>query len=292
MSTKLSVLTVLAAVVLASCGRSGSSGPAGEGDAGAGATRQYGPAEFGLTDADLNARIEEAETLVAGCVTEAGFEYVPVDAATVRQAMDADGSRPGVSDEEFVAQFGFGITTVSGDPVAELGRGEQNTAIRASLAPSQQVAYDRALLGGTGGTSLARALEDEDFSATAGCTSVAVEDLFAPEELGGTYVNPGDAQLEQDGRMVDAIAAWSACLRDAGFDYEHPDDVTDELAERYAAVVGEVAPEALTGEAAAALAELQDDERAVAVVASTCEEEHIVPVEEQLETEIYGAPQS
>jgi hypothetical protein len=252
---------------------------------------QYGSEEFGLTNAELNSRIEAAEAKIATCMRDAGFEYLPVDAVTIRRAMDADKSKPGITDEEYVAQYGFGITTVFEDPVISLGRGEQNATIYAGLAPGDQVAYDRALVGEPGSVGLARALEDEDLSGTGGCTRAAVESLFAKDELNGSYVNPGDVLLEQDPRMIAAIEAWSTCLKRKGFDYAHPDDVTDELTERLDAVLGGADPASLTGAAAAALAELQDEERAVAVVATACEEEEISPVQEEIESEIYGAPQ-
>ena len=81
-------------------------------------------------------------------------------------------------------------------------------------------------------------------------------------------------------------------MRADGFDYEHPDDVTDELAQRLDAILQGAEPASLAGPEAAALADLQDEERSVAVVATACEEEHIVPVQDAVESELYGAPQS
>ena len=112
---------------LAACGGGDGGGTTGNSAADA---PQIGPHEFGLDDATLNSRIVTAEASIAACMADAGFEYVPVDAVTVREAMNADGKLPGVSDEDFVAQYGFGITTISADPVLEQGRGEQNTRIR------------------------------------------------------------------------------------------------------------------------------------------------------------------
>lgn len=279
------VSTASALALMTACGGPDSTSDAAEAPA-------YGNAEFGLSDADLNARIETIEHDIASCMTDAGFEYVPVDAVTIREAMDADGTKPGVSDEEYVAQFGFGITTVFEDPVASLGRGEQNSVIVAALAPAERVAYDRTLLGEEGTVALARALEDEDLSNTGGCTRTALEDAFAEDELAGSYVNPADVLIEQDARMVAAIEDWSQCVHDAGYDYAHPDEVTDELAERLEALLGGADPASVSGAEAAALTELQGEERAVAVVATACEETHIVPVQDTIEAEIYGAPQS
>lgn len=265
----------------------------GGGSSGSGAddAPRYGSEEFGLTSAELNSRIEAAEAKIATCMREAGFDYIPVDAVTIRRAMEADKSKPGVTEEEYVEQYGFGITTVFEDPVSSLGRGEQNIAVHAGLAPGDQVAYDRALVGEPGSAGLARALEDEDLSGTGGCTRKAVTSLFTEDELNGSYVNPGDVLIEQDPRMIAAIEGWATCMKTEGFDYAHPDDVTDELTERRDALLGGADPATITGAAADALAELQDEERAVAVVATACEEEEIAPVQEEIESEIYGAPQ-
>lgn len=284
MAKHLLTIGTAALVLVASCG-DGSNGKATDAPI-------YGSEEFGLTSAELNARIEAAETKIAACMRDAGFDYLKVDAETVRDAMEADKTKPGVSDEEYVEQFGFGITTVFEDPVLVLGRGEQNNATYAALAPAEQVAYDRALMGEEGNVGLARALEDEDLSSTGGCTLAAVESLFDEDELTGSYVNPGDVLLEQDPRMVAANKDWSTCMGAEGFDYAHEDEITDELSQRLEALLGGADPASVTGPTADALAELQGEEREVAVVATACEEEHIDPVVEKVESEIYGAPQS
>ncbi len=284
MSLRVSALVVTGFVMVAACGGSGSKDTAAGGNA-----PQFGSEEFGLSDEDLNARIEAAEASIADCMTSLGFEYIPVDAATVRDAMNADKSLPGVRDEDFVAQYGFGITTVFVDPVAQLGRGE-NARIYDGLSEPEQVAYDHALLGDSDiNVALARALEDEDLNKTGGCTRQAVEQHFAAVEMGASYVNPADVLIEQDPRMVEAISAWSACMHDAGFDYAHPDDVERYLHERFTAIVGDSDPASLTGSDLEALTELQGEERAVAGVTLQCEETHIHPVEDQVEADVYGA---
>ena len=72
---------------------------------------QPGSEEFGMTKEELVKSIEDVEALIAICMREAGFEYLPVDYLTARQAMTADKSAPGLSDEEYAASFGYGITT-------------------------------------------------------------------------------------------------------------------------------------------------------------------------------------
>lgn len=299
-SGRRAVLGLTAAVALASCGGSGSSsgttsptGDTGSATSPAGAAKA-GSEEFGLTLEELATRIEQVEGAIGICMTEAGFEYVPVDYETVKAAMDSDESVPGISDEEYIAQFGFGITTRLNepDPVVQNGKGEQNLAFFAALPVADQVAYTRTLYGENEQATLSRALEDEDFSEIGGCTLTAVEQFFAVDELSSAYVNPVDLRLEQDPRMIAALGDWSTCLLDAGYEYDHPDDINDDLRERVDALLNGADPATLTGPTADALTELQGYERAVAVVATDCEDQVIKPVEEKIESEIYGAPQN
>ena len=51
-----------------------------------------GPAEFGMTPKQLVQAIERVESRIAACMREQGFQYVPVDYATVRKGMSAIGS--------------------------------------------------------------------------------------------------------------------------------------------------------------------------------------------------------
>lgn len=286
----LGLVLVLAAT---GCGSGSSASPAGSGGSSAADRPKYGSEEFGLSTEELAVRIEKVEAAIGQCMQQAGFDYVPVDFDTVYAAMASSGSTPGVTDEEYLAQFGFGITTRVGqpDPVVVNGRGAQNVAIFDALAPGDRVAYQRALWGENTEVTLARALENEDFSNAGGCTLAAVQQHFGTEELSGSYANPNDALMKADPRMIAAIADWSACLAEAGYHYDNPDALDSDLTDQLAAVMGGAKPTELDGAARGALTELQGFERSVAQVAASCEEDHIVPVEEQIQSEIFGAPQ-
>ena len=57
------------------------------------------------------------ESLIAKCMQKQGFEYFPCDYKTVRHGMVSDKSLPGMKEEEFVNQYGFGIATLyTGQP--------------------------------------------------------------------------------------------------------------------------------------------------------------------------------
>ena len=181
---------------------------------------------------DLTTRVEDTEQLIARCVADAGFDYVAVDFVTIKQAMDSDETAPGLSDDAYLAQYGLGITTQFDKPLVVFGAGPQNSAYLAGLPESDQVAFRRALWGEAADWNHARALEEEDFSQTGGCTRAAADQLYSAGELSGTYINPADRLVEQDPRMIDAITAWSDCMTTDGYDYTHPDQVADGLTQR------------------------------------------------------------
>lgn len=261
-----------------------------------------GTEEFGLTEEELVEHIESVESLIADCMSEAGFEYVPVDYLTVRKAMTSDKSTPGLGDEDYAAAYGFGISTqfevaeappqlAGANTVVQIGLGEQNVQIFKNLSEADQEAYNHTLFGENTDATFAYTIEAEDFSETGGCTRTAIEQVFSPDEMDASYYNPGDALIEQDPRVIGAIATWSDCMREAGFDYNNPEETEPDFEARLEAILDGADSESLSDDAQAALTELQGEERAVAVAQLQCEEEFIEPVVQQVETELYGGPQ-
>jgi hypothetical protein len=279
-------LVMVGLVTLASCGKSaGSSTPAqATGSASA-------PNEFGLSLAELAVRVESTEQLIATCMKQAGFQYVALDFGAVKAAMDSDQTAAGLSSEDFVKQFGLGVTTQFDKPLVVFGAGPQNNDFLNGLGASDQVAFRRELWGETPDWSHVRAIEQEDFSQTGGCTLAAATQTYSPTELSGNYVNPKDKLIQQDPRMVTARQQWTTCMRDAGYEYDEPDQVSEDLTERLKAIVGGQDPKTVTGPTLDALKALQGEELAVAAALTTCEEKTILPVQDAVEAELYGAPQ-
>lgn len=262
-----------------------------------------GSEEFGLTKEELVKKIEAVEEKIASCMTNAGFQYVPVDYVTVRKSMDADKRVSGLSDDEFRAQFGYGISTrlstailppqlKGADNAATVGLGSENINLFKNLSPSDQAAYNRSLLGDNSDATFAVSLEAEDFSKTGGCTRSAIEQVFTSNELIASYINPGDALIAQDKRVIDATTQWSDCMREAGFDYTTLEAIEPNLKDRVSAITSGADISTLSPEASRVLNELQGLERAVAVADFECAEEFIEPALRQVETELYGAPQN
>lgn len=256
-----------------------------------------GTEEFGLTKEELVKSIETVEQRIAACMNKAGFEYLAVDYNTVRKGMLADKSLPGVTERDYVAQYGYGISTFyTGLPpqladettATKIGLGEQNIANFNKLSAADRVAYARALLGEFNDSTFAVALEREDFSRTGGCTREAIAQVFTADQLKATYVNPLDARVEQDPRMVEALGKFSECLRAKGFKYNRPDDIEPDLRKRLDAITHSAPLDALTPDAVTALKQLQGEERAIAVAELGCTVEIIEPVEEQVLRELHA----
>jgi hypothetical protein len=253
-------------------------------------SQKIGSEEFGLTFKQLVRKAEAVEDHIAGCMQDAGFDYVANDFDSIRRAMNADKTAPGLSEGEFRREFGFGISTQFDKPIVQLGLGEENADIRAGLAVPDQAAFDRTLLGEHTDAVFANALESEDFSRTGGCTRRAVEREFTKKEISAAYINPGDQRIDEDQRVKAAYQRYARCLRNASaaFEYRTPDEVEEDLLTRFEAIVGSDDPEGLDEVRAADLAELQDFERNVAQASFRCEERFVEPVREKVEKEIYG----
>jgi hypothetical protein len=253
---------------------------------------KYGSEEFGLTLEELTVRVEQTEAAIGRCMSKAGFQYLPLDFATVKKAMQSDKTAPGLSGEQYVKQFGFGVTTQLDKPIVNFGAGPQNQEILVRLPATDQVSYRRTLWGEKAEWTLARALEQEDLFETQGCTRAAVQQYFDATELSGSYVNPGDKLIESDKRMIEALKKWADCMRRAGFNYGRPDEIADDLHERLVAITRRQDPKALSVPAQRALNALQGEELAIAGAEAACFDDNVAEVEARIESEIYGARQS
>lgn len=298
-TTRVLALGLILAVLLAACGSGtppqaqSASAQAVSPDNTAGQNGQRGDAEFGLTEAEVTRRVDAVESRIAACMRDAGFEYIPVDYATARAAMDSNSKPSGLNADEFRAQFGYGITTMFAgtDSQAVMGAGEQNTRIRSGLSAADRVAYDHALYGENPTATFVVSLDDEDFSQTGGCTRAAVEQVFSPEELGPGFVNYQNvegARIEQDPRVIAANKDWATCMRQAGYSYDTSDAIKTDLANRLEAITGGSAPDTLSADAQAALSALQGEELAVAAADHDCSVQFVDPIKTQVEKELLG----
>jgi hypothetical protein len=259
-----------------------------------------GKEEYGMTMKELFTAIENVETEISKCMSEAGFEYVAANYNTVRRGMTSDKSLPGMTESQFIDQYGYGISTLYTGLApqlselrtpAQIGLGEQNVQIFMSLSPADQVAYSHTLFGEHADATFAVALETEDFSRTGGCTRSAIEKFFTPEQMNATFLNPFDALVEKDPRMAAANTEYASCLRAAGFEYKYERDIEPDLRKKLDTITGGQPLEALSSDARSALTDLQNYERSLASAATDCERKYLDPVADQVERELYAGPQ-
>ena len=255
--------------------------------------------EFGLTPRQLVQSVERVEAAIARCMRSQGFQYIAVDYLTVRRGMSADKRLPGVSEEDFIGKYGFGLSTMySGKPpqLAEgyspgkVGLGKRNVQVYRTLSTADQVAYNRTLFGENTGATFAVGLETENFSRSGGCTRQAIERVFNPNQLKATYYNPQDALINKDPRMKAALRKYAREMRKAGFDYSHPDEVEADVKARLDALTsgGAIPIEKMSPSQLSALESLQDYERRVAVKNYELGEEIFDRVEEAIQKEMYA----
>ena len=263
------------------------------------APKGLGTEEFGMSPRELVQAIEKTEELIARCMREQGFQYVAADHNTVRAGMAADKRLPGLSEEEFVSRYGFGVSTFyTGLPPqlstdyspARVGLGERNVQIFRGLSPADQVAYNRALFGEDVISTFAVALETEDLSRTGGCTRKAVAETFKPDQLKASHYNPQDALINKDQRMKAALGFWQREMKKAGFDYGHPDEIEPDLRNRLGTLTegGKLLVAKMSADQKAALRKLQDFERVVAAKSFKMQEEVLTPVEERIQEELFS----
>jgi hypothetical protein len=269
------------------------------GSASAQAPAGPGTQEFGLTPRQLVQSIEKIEVLISKCMREQGFQYVAVDYITVRKGMSADKNMPGLSEQEFIDRYGFGVATMyTGKPPqlsmgyspAKVGLGERNVQLYKNLSPADQIAYNRALFGENTDATFAVGVETENFSRTGGCTRKAIEQVFEPEQLKATYYNPKDALINKDPRMKAALRKYAAEMSKAGYDYNHPDEVESDIRERLAALTknGTIHVEKMSPEQRIALEKLKAYEWNVAKITFELQEEIFDPVEAEIEKEMFA----
>ena len=249
---RLRLTAVLVAMigVAAACGGS-SSEEAGDGsdDNGGDATSLSAFFGFDPNDPDASAarqrrldmRIEE---LLAGCMANQGFEYVPavrpIDEATF--AFD---------EEEYARELGFGITTTDYSTRADDGWVNPNEAIVKELSPSESEAYDAALYGDD---STANDGSEPDASDIAlfgeGCRGDANREVFGSMDEVFNELNPlledMYSRMDSDPRMVEATEEWKSCMADRGYAYQTTDELwregVSDISNRYYELIGDRNP--------------------------------------------------
>ena len=238
--------------------------------------------QLGLSgsSADSVERQTQVEGRIRDCMRAQGFDYTPVD-PLARQAALTGKAR--ISDEEFIKQFGYGISTLFG---RERAQADPNDRIRNSLPATDRGAYDRALWGDNPGLTFGEALDTGEFGELGGCTKLASDAAFGGAAVLTAVVGKLDELDEgivQDQRMVSAFEKWSACMQERGYRYDDPDAIDTDLLDRFQSVTSAgVRPGATstptpgTSYDRPALAALQLEEVAIANADLECERREVL----------------
>ena len=284
----ITAATLAVSVVAAACGSGSTPAASGSDTAAIEAELGFGTREFGLTDPEWTKAVESVQAEIAGCMSEAGFEYIPAGVDTVELAMQSIRTEAGMTREEYKQQWGFGKTTRFDNRAKQIELGEQNLAIYDSLSEADQIAYDRTLYGEDSDATFSFQFDEEDFEPVGGCTRKAIEASFTDEQLDPNYVHPKDILVEKDGRVAAAELAWSDCMGEAGYDYEDQDEIIEEYGDRLDELVGDEDPEELSGARLEELKQLQAEEIAAALADYRCSVEHLDQVIRDVEVELFG----
>jgi hypothetical protein len=239
--------------------------------------------KLGFSPDGILERQSRVENRIRECMQAQGFEYTPVDPFAQQQALTG---KARLSEEEFIEQFGYGISTLFGRATEQA---DPNERIRRRLSATDRAAYDRALWGDNRGATFADAVDSGHFGELGGCTKEASEAVFG----GGPVLTALVAKLDEldgnileDQRMVRAEEKWSACMANRGFRYADPGDIEGNIERRFTDIVGvgvrpgaTAPPDPGTSYDRVALTALQRDEVKVANADLACEKQEITPVE-------------
>lgn len=176
--------------------------------------------------AEQNRLREEA---IAECMTDEGFEYIPVDSSGGIIITDEEDDPWKPDDRDWVAQYGYGMVNSPGMeeemPVEEEGPVDPNQEYIESLSESEMQAYYEVLYGPE---PPEEAYEDEDFdwdSWDRGCQAAgdeAVGDdsqaLYESEEFKPlfTAIEEFYTSAQENEGMAELQQEWSSCMADAG----------------------------------------------------------------------------
>ncbi|MCL1899851.1 MAG: hypothetical protein FWG11_04965 [Promicromonosporaceae bacterium] len=248
------------ALLLAACGGDSSDSGAGSGDWVPGPLDEFQARIWGFSfdaadregqeeaQARMDAESRMVENLVAECMAEYGFNYIPNESTSNRvHIMDEDDSG-GVQwgTLEFAEEFGFAISTDpwrdSGDdldgmmPEIENEWFDPNQEQVDAMSDSERDAWWEALWGPP---------QEGDWDPElAGCFGRAQNQVWSwssPEQFSAleAEMNGLWEQIEADPRLRDAQVQWANCMADEGFDgLTSAWDLQDELWNEWAEMNG------------------------------------------------------
>lgn len=174
---------------------------------------------FGVQSAEtLAEQAREVEELVAACMAEQGFEYIPVDQSQYTAYLEEERDT-----EEWIAAHGYGVNMTDEEASASYGDFvDPNAEYVASLSRIEAEAFYEAQWG-IPPTENADGSYDYNWE-EAGCYGAAEhqvkdEQAYDEEEFQPILdaINDLYESVSKDPRVKRLDAEWAACMADAGF---------------------------------------------------------------------------
>lgn len=205
--------------VLASCGGSDSEATVFE-DAGFLAV----PGE-GSGIADEIAIMKSANEAAAGCMREQGYPYQPWSGFELMA--DSALTAPPLGTAEYAEQRGYGLLFNFPEQILTHPSAKQdpNQVFFDGLSDEEKFAYSQTRLGVDGGDGVRRASVDEELYDEGGCLGreLRAAGNYERGNLLGSLFGPYEQledQVNADARLLDYDEGWSACMAEAGFQFE------------------------------------------------------------------------
>lgn len=240
-------------------------------------------------DEEEAARMQmEVEELVAACMADEGFDYVPVDQS---QYMGVEYDYEERNTEEWVAANGYGMNQTPEQIAEQEEQYEEfvdpNQKYVESLSPGEQTAYYDTLHGVP--PTEEEMNEDGSYEYNwedAGCYGSAQhevngEDPFSQEDHQELFddLNKMWEKMQDDPAVVKLDKDWAACMADAGYsDMKKKQDAMDLVMNAQNAAYEEAMangedPEQYMGPSEEQVAEMRDTEIEIALADFRCSEE-------------------
>ena len=200
------------------------------------------------------ARLQRSEEIVAACMLDEGFEYLPTDWGPILAAQrerEAGWGEAPVEPQDPVADaaaYGYGFSAYSPTQDAEPVDGlvlDPNAERVAAMSSAEERAWYLALWGPGQGEAYLEGLEPYDWTKY-GClgragneTDAGSQKAFDDSAWSGLRDEIWQLRdtVEDDERLVDARQGWATCMTDAGYPgYSYPREPMIEMSQRSAEI--------------------------------------------------------
>lgn len=190
------------------------------------------------------ASAREVEEIVASCMAEQGFEYIPADVDN--QFVAGEELEHEWGTKEFAEEFGYGATTDpwGGEQAPEQEYVDPNQDYVEAMSPEEQEAYWAALWGEPIMSEDPEAEVEYDWT-TSGCQGRAQHEVYETvegvdeDEFAALQKDMEElwTGLQDDPRLVEANSEWASCMADAGYSgFATPEDAQNSIHEKANAV--------------------------------------------------------